>query len=156
MAAMEVILLKESEYIDYLLEDGPGGAAAAGSIGIGAGGVGYSNANTGGMGQVTSANPSSSIGVTTEPGYSAGGGTIGSGDISIPYNPGGRKKMFQKVESSRRGTNKRRNSRMISKLKGSVSKSDYTHNQGNIKPNKIMNFDSFSKDELSNVTHVKQ
>jgi hypothetical protein len=97
-------------------------------------------------------------GVTTEPGYSAGGGSVGSGDISVPYNPGGRKKVFQKIPvDNRKGTNKRRKNKMIQGLKNIFSqKQDYTAGQGGSKPSKIMNFDKFSKDDLNKVTRVKQ
>jgi len=39
------------------------------------------DAGTAGMGDVVGTSPSTNIGVTTEPGYSSGGGTIGSGDL---------------------------------------------------------------------------
>jgi hypothetical protein len=65
------------------------------------------------MGSVVSPQPSMFAGVTTEPGYSDGGGKVGSGDISVPYNPGGRKKVFQKISAdNRKGTNKRRKNKI--------------------------------------------
>jgi hypothetical protein len=157
-----MILEKEQDYVNYLNEDtatgGPSGAAGAATVGYGGGGVGYSNATTSGMGAVISPQPSMFAGVTTEPGYSAGGGSVGSGDISVPYNPGGRKKVFQKIPvDNRKGTNKRRKNKMIQGLKNIFSqKQDYTAGQGNSKPSKIMNFDNFSKDDLNKVTRVKQ
>jgi hypothetical protein len=158
----DLILEKESQYLNYINEDtatgGPSGAAGAATVGYGGNGVGYANATTAGMGAVVSPQPSMFAGVTTEPGYSAGGGSVGSGDISVPYNPGGRKKVFQKIAvDNRKGTNKRRKNKMIQGLKNIFSqKQDYTAGQGNSKPSKIMNFDNFSKDDLNEVTRVKQ
>jgi hypothetical protein len=158
----DLILEREQDYVNYLYEDtatgGPSGAAGAASVGYGGNGVGYSNATTAGMGSVVSPQPSMFAGVTTEPGYSAGGGKEGSGDISVPYNPGGRKKVFQKIPvDNRKGSSKRRKNKMIQGLKNIFSqKQDYTAGQGNNKPSKIMNFDSFSKGDLNKVTKVKQ
>jgi len=42
----------------------------------------YSGGSVAGMGAVVSAQPSAQSGVTTEPGYSSGGGSTGSGDIA--------------------------------------------------------------------------
>lgn len=159
----EEILKRESEYLEYLNEDsgtgGPSGAVNAGSVGYGGAGVAYSNASMSGSGAIVSAQPSNFAGVTTEPGYSAGGGTVGSGDISVPYNPGGRKKVFQKLaaNSDRKGSNKRRKNKIIQGLKNIFSqKQDYTASQGKSRPSKIMNFNNFSKEELNKVTKVKE
>jgi hypothetical protein len=154
----DLILQKEEEYINYLKEDGPGGAAAAASTGVGGGGVAYANASIGGMGSVVSPQPSQFAGVTSEPGYTLGGGRTGSGDISVPYNPGGRKKVFQKQSAydNRKGTNKRRKNKLLSGLKNVFSqKQDYTAKQGSTKSSKIMDFDKFSKEDLMRVTKVK-
>ena len=155
----ELIHQKEREYINYILEDGPGGAAAAASIGVGSGGVAYSNVTIGGAGPVISAQPSQFAGATTEPAFSAGGGKSGSGDISIPYNPGGRKKVFQKISTkldNRKGTNKRRRNKMIQGLKNIFAKKqDWTYGQSQVKqPSKILNFDSFEKEKINKVTKV--
>lgn len=42
--------------------------------------------NTSGLGAITGSTPSANVGVTTGDAYAAGGGTIGSGDISVPFN----------------------------------------------------------------------
>ena len=159
-----LILEREYQYSKSIIEDvsaagGPGGAAAAASIGVGGGGVGYANAAIGGMGAVVSAQPSTNVGVTTEPGYSSGGGKVGSGDISVPYNPGGRKKVFQKIPApdNRKGSSKRRKNKVLANLKSIfANKQDFTAGQGESKPKRVMNFDSFSKDELNKVTKLKQ
>jgi hypothetical protein len=156
----EMIIYKEKSYVDSILEDGPGGAAAAASIGVGGGGVGYANASIGGMGAVVSAQPSTFAGSTTGTAFTAGGGTVGSGDVSVPYNPGGRKKVFQKLAaplSDRRGTNKRRKNKILRGLKDIFSrKQDYTSNQGGVKKSKVMSFDQFDKEKITQVTKVKQ
>jgi hypothetical protein len=124
---------------------------------MGGGGVAYSNAATGGMGAVVAAQPSTNTGVTTEPGYSSGGGKTGSGDVSVPYNTGGTK-VFQKVPiDNRKGSNKRRKNKILAGLKSVFSnRQDFTAGQGKEKPSKLMSFDSFSKEELNKVTHNKQ
>jgi hypothetical protein len=152
---------KESEYLNYLFEDGatggPSGAAGAASIGMGGGGVAYGNAAIGGMGAVVAAQPSNNAGVTTEPGYSAGGGKTGSGDIGVPYNAGGTK-VFQKMPvDNRKGSNKRRKNKILAGLKSVfANRQDFTSGQGKDKPKRVMNFDNFTKDELSKVTRNKQ
>ena len=154
---------KEEEYSTYITEDvsgtgGPSGAVTSSATGVGGGGVAYSNANIGGMGAVVSPQPSSFAGVTTEPGYSAGGGKSGSGDIGVPYNAGG-KKVFQKVSSdNRRGSNRRRKNKVLAGLKQALGKKlDFTYGEGGSpKGGKIMSFDNFKKDNLSKVTKVSQ
>lgn len=142
-------------YEDTSGTGGPAGSSGAASIGMGGGGVAYGSAATSGMGGVVSSQPSAFSGVTTDPGYSAGGGSVGSGDLSVPYNPGGRKKVFQKIPvDNRKGTNKRRKNKMLSGLKQVMGKKfDFTAGQGQAKPKKVMNWETFSKEELSRVTH---
>lgn len=133
-------------------EDGDGG------IGMSGGGVAYANASIGGMGDVVSSQPSSYAGVTTEPGYTSGGGTVGSGDVSIPYNSGSNKKMFQKSKlDDRHGTSKRRKNKILRGLKDVFSKrQDFTAGQGAVKGKKVMNFNDFNKDDMNKVTKVTQ
>ena len=156
----EMISSKERDYIDSILEDGPGGAAAAASIGIGAGGVGYASAAIAGSGDIRASQPSIYAGSTSGDAYTKGGGSDGSGDMSVPYNPGGRKKVFQKLAapmSDRRGTSKRRKNKIIKNLKNIfANKQDYTANQGKVKKSNIMDFDKFSKDQFTKVTKVDQ
>ena len=157
----ELIFQKEVEYVEYLNEDtasgGPSGAVSSSSVGYGGGGVAYADASIGGMGSVVSPQPSIFSGVTTEPGYTSGGGKVGSGDVSVPYNPGGRKKVFQKIPvDNRKGSNKRRKNKMIQGLKNIFSqKQDYTANQGKTKTQKIMNFDKFTTDSINKPTKIK-
>jgi len=158
-----LIDIKESLYTDYLLEDvsgtgGPSGAAGASTIGIGGGGVAYSNAAFGGMGSVVAAQPSNNTGVTMDPAYTSGGGKTGSGDVGVPYNTGGTK-MFQKIPvDNRKGSNRRRKNKMLAQLKGAlIKRNDFTKGEGGApRQKKVMDFGSFSKDQLTKVTHVDE
>jgi hypothetical protein len=156
----EMILLKERDYIEYIYEDGPGGAAAAASIGVGGIGVGYSSAAIAGSGDIRASQPSIYAGSTTGDAYTKGGGFDGSGDVSVPYNPSGRKKVFQKLSapmSDRRGTSKRRKNKVLKNLKNIfANRQDFTDNQGEVKKSNIMDFDKFSKDQFSKVTKVEK
>jgi hypothetical protein len=139
-------------YRDFCLNEddstgGPAGAVASSSVGGGGNGVAYSNASIGGMGSVVAAQPSIYAGVTLDPGYSLGGGTVGSGDISIPYNSGPMK-VFQKIKNpldSRRGSAKRRRNKEVEELKNALSpKKDYTASKG-VNKMKIVSFDKFKE-----------
>ena len=52
--------------------------------------------SVGGMGAVVSAQPSGLAGSTIGTNWASGGGTVGSGDVSTPYNPSGSNRVFQK------------------------------------------------------------
>lgn len=150
---------RESEYYFSILEDTSATGSPSGAVGgvVGGGGVAYANAAFGGAGAVTAAQPSNFAGTTSDPSFSAGGGTEGRGDVGFPYNAGGNK-VFQKIPvDNRKGTNKRRKNQVLNGLKRNVmSRQDFTAGQGGVKPKKLLNFDSFSKDELNKVTKVNQ
>lgn len=150
---------RESEYYFSVLEDTSATGGPAGSVGavVGGGGVAYANAAIGGMGAVTSAEPSNFAGATSDPSFTAGGGKEGSGDLSVGYNTGGTK-VFQKIPvDNRKGSNKRRKNQLLAGLKRNlVSRQDFTAGQGEVKAKRVMDFDSFSKGELSKVTKVKK
>jgi hypothetical protein len=154
---------KELEYSEYIKEDGatggPSGSVNAASVGYGGGGVAYANAATGGMGAITAAQPANTAGVTTEPGYTSGGGKTGSGDIGVPYNAGGTK-VFQKVPADNRtgaSTNRRRKNKMLAGLKSVFAKrQDFTASQGKRTSPKVMNFNDFQKDKINTVTKIDQ
>ena len=74
---------------------GPAGSVGASSVGYGGGGV--ANVTTAGMGAVVSSQPSAFPGALNGTNWINGGGQSGSGDISVPYNPSGANRMFQKV-----------------------------------------------------------
>jgi len=150
---------RESEYYFSILEDTSATGGPAGSVGavVSGGGVAYANAAFGGAGAVTAAQPSNFAGATSDPSFTAGGGKDGSGDSSFPYNAGGNK-VFQKIPvDNRKGNSKRRKNQVLNGLKRTVmSRQDFTAGQGGARPKKLLNFDSFSKDELSKVTKVNQ
>jgi hypothetical protein len=65
------------KFDEFIIEDG--GAAGGGVASVGASSVS-------GMGGVVSAQPSSNAGQTISPGFEAGGGSEGSGDIGSGWN----------------------------------------------------------------------
>lgn len=166
-------LIREEEinYNEYLKENvsatgGPSGAVTSG--GIGSSGVALGNASITGMGNPSSPQPSSFAGVTTEPGYSAGGGFSGN-TISHPYNAGPKRTFIKTGVDDRTGRKNRRNIRQekeLTKLRAAMKskKQDYTAGEGGApkfsaqkKSSKIVSFDNFMKDKIVNqVTHVKK
>jgi hypothetical protein len=157
----------ENDYSNWISED-VSAAGGVSSIGVGGGGVAYGNASIGGSGAITSPQPSSYSGVTTEPGYSAGGGFDGT-SLSIPYNAAP-KKVFQKETAARFGSNKRRHGKEQAKIKAALQamkskRMDFTAGQGGApkfpkneapKGGKIMSWDNFQKDKMTQVTPVKE
>jgi len=155
---------KEREYASYLTEDtsatgGPAGAAASGGAGAYSGGVAMANAATPGMGAVVSAQPSSLAGSTIGSDWSNNGGKEGSGDISNPFPVGGKNFMYQKTpgemgkdHGARTGKKSRVKKQDLKALKDIFAKKqDFTAT----KQKKVMNFDDFQKQNLSQVTRVK-
>ena len=101
-----------------------------------------------GMGAVVSSQPSGLAGTTLGPNWASGGGTEGSGDISVPYNPGGANRVFQRLKNhGPRDAKRLRRKKSLKYLKNLFSKrQDYTANQG-----KVMNYDNFEKDDLMTI-----
>jgi hypothetical protein len=147
---------------EFLIEDtsatgGPAGSAGSSSVGYGGGGVSMANATTAGMGPVQSGQPSAFPGALNGVAWASGGGKEGT-DISVPYNPSGANRMFQKLPAFSKKkqsdpnviTKKSRHKQLDMKtLKDIMS---------NKKPSgKIMNFNDFeNKDISTKVTKVKQ
>ena len=75
--------------IESLLEDGGGTSATGGP-------------SVGGMGAVVNAQPSGLAGQTIGTNWASNGGTVGSGDVSVPYNPSGANRVFQKIPANTR------------------------------------------------------
>lgn len=117
------------------------------------------SATGGGMGSVVAAQPSGLAGATIGPNWGNNGGTVGSGDVSMPYNSGSNKNMFQQVEmgknhGSRTGKKSRKKKLDIKALKDVFSKrQDYTNGEGNdvTKPKKVMSFEDFYKNDINKV-----
>lgn len=132
------ILKNFNEYVDILFED-------VSSIGDG-------------IGNVVSAQPSSLPGQTIGADWAENGGTIGSGDVSTPYNTGIKKTVFTKSDMGinhgpMTGKKKRNKKLNLKELKKSF---DIKYNSENdtvskSKPKKVMNFNDFLKDDILNI-----
>jgi hypothetical protein len=101
-----------------------------------------------GMGAVVSSQPSGFAGTTLGPNWASGGGTEGSGDISVPYNPSGSNRLFQRLKNhGPRDAKRLRRKKSLKYLKNLFSKKqDYTANQG-----KVMNYNNFEKDDMMKI-----
>lgn len=152
-------LTKSSEYsslcekinrIESVMEDGGGTSATGGP-------------SVGGMGAVVNAQPSGLAGQTIGPNWASNGGSIGSGDISVPYNPSGANRVFQKIpapgfemgkDHGPRTGKKSRTKRLDMKTLKNIfaKKQDYTAGQGDVKKEpKVMSFDNFLKNDVNTV-----
>ena len=137
----EAIELKESN----LLED----TSATGGLSVG------------GMGAVVSAQPSGLAGTTIGPNWASGGGTVGSGDVSVPYNPSGANRMFQKLPAPmgknhgpRTGKKSRQKRLDLKALKNIFSKrQDYTAGEGEVKrgEKRVLDFNDFMKNDFTTI-----
>jgi hypothetical protein len=136
----EAILIKEN----MILED----TSATGGPSIG------------GMGAVVSAQPSGLAGSTIGTNWSNNGGTIGSGDVSIPYSINVSNRPSQKVpvqmgsnHGSRTGKKtrkKRMTLKTMQQLKNTLSqKQDYTKT-GEPK-SRVMDFNDFKKADINKI-----
>lgn len=154
----ELILRRENE----ILEDtsGTGGPVVSGSSvsAPSGGGVSMADASTSGMGGVYSSQPSAFPGSLNGAAWISGGGKDGSGDVSIPYNPGGANRIFQKMKSSmgkNHGSNTGKKHRLkrldLKKIQSLRSKNKED------KPKRVMKFDDFNKKNLvTKVTKVTE
>jgi hypothetical protein len=165
----EVIDLKEREYAKSLVEDtsatgGPAGAVAGSNVG--SGGVAMANAGIAGMGSVVGPQPSSLSGSTIGPAWSDHGGTLGSGDVSIPFPVGGKNFMYQKAPAGEMGKShgprtgkKSRVKKLDLKTLKNVfaQRQDFTTgSEKPVKSKKVLNFDDFQKNDFNKVTKVKE
>ena len=113
----------------------------------------------GGMGAVVSANPSSLAGATIGTSWSSHGGTVGSGDVGVPFNAGGKGAQMKvpvpmgKGHGAQTGKKSRVKKLDMKALKDIFAKrQDYTSGEGNVdRPSKVMSFDSFQKDAINTV-----
>lgn len=109
---------------------------------------------SGGSGAVVSSQPSGLAGATIGTNWSSGGGTTGSGDISIPYNPSGSNRMSQKIpvqmgsnHGSRTGKKtrkKRMTLKTMQQLRNTI-KQKQDHTKTGEPKSKVMDFDDFQK-----------
>lgn len=114
----------------------------------------------GGMGAVVSGQPSGLAGATIGTNWASGGGTTGSGDVSIPYNPSGSNRVFQKLpapmgkEHGPRTGKKSRVKRLdLKALKDAFAKrQDYTAGEGEVKKDKrVLDFNDFMKNDFNTI-----
>ncbi len=112
---------------------------------------------SGGMGAVVSAQPSGLAGTTIGQDWASGGGTVGSGDIGVPYNPSGSNRTFQTIPGKRKsrehGGKKGKKTRPKIDLK--ALKADFDKKQadeeGGEKPKKVVNFNDFLKNDFTTI-----
>ena len=111
---------------------------------------------SGGMGAVVSSQPSGLAGATIGTNWASGGGTVGSGDISVPYNPSGANRMQQKIpvmgsnHGPRTGKKSREKKLDLKALKSVFAKrQDFTAGQAKNGEKKVMSFDDFKKDDVN-------
>ena len=116
----------------------------------------------GGMGAVVSSQPSGLAGATIGTNWASGGGTEGSGDVSIPYNPSGVNRVFQKLpmgkdHGPRTGKKSRTKKLDIKALKDIFAKrQDFTageaeREQGVKGTGKVMSFNNFLKNDFNTI-----
>ena len=142
------VICEKINNIESIMEDGGGTSATGGP-------------SVGGMGAVVSAQPSGLAGATIGTNWASGGGTVGSGDVSVPYNPSGSNRVFQKIPAPSMGSNhgartgkKSRTKKLDMKaLKNIFAKrQDYTDGQGDVKREpKVMSFDNFQKSDVNTI-----
>ena len=112
-----------------------------------------------GMGSVVSAQPSGLAGQTIGTNWSSNGGTEGSGDVSVPYNPGGAVRATQKIpimgkdHGARTGKKSRTKRLDMKALRDVFSKrQDFTSGQGERKKEKkVMDFNDFTKSDINTI-----
>lgn len=104
-----------------------------------------------GMGSVVSAAPSSLAGATIGSAWSDGGGTEGSGDVSVPYNATGGNRMFQKFPMG-----KFHGAMTGKKKREKQPKFDFSKNTNKIKPfTKVMSFDDYTVNSINKINRLK-
>lgn len=137
-------LCEEISNIEKLMEDTSATGGPGGSVG--------------GMGAVVSAQPSGLAGQTIGTSWASGGGTVGSGDISVPYNPGGSNRMQQKIpvmgsnHGARTGKKSREKKLDIKALRDVFARrQDFTAGQTRSGEKKVMSFDNFKKDDVNKI-----
>ena len=115
-----------------------------------------------GMGAVVSAQPSGLAGQTIGPNWASNGGTTGSGDVSVPYNPSGTNRMFQKIpapmgkDHGARTGKKSRTKRLDMKTLQNIFKNrpkfgEKSSDEKKPGEKKVMDFNDFLKNDVNTV-----
>ena len=142
-------LCEKINRLESILEDGGGTSATGGP-------------SVGGMGAVVSAQPSGLAGATIGTSWASHGGTTGSGDVAVPYNPSGANRVFHKVPAPgfemgkghgpRTGKKSRVKKLDLKALKDVFAKrQDFTAGQSKNGEKKVMNFDDFQKNDVNTI-----
>jgi hypothetical protein len=115
---------------------------------------------SGGMGAVVSAQPSGLAGATIGTNWASSGGSMGSGDVSVPYNPSGSNRVFQKIPAPmgkdhgpRTGKKSRVKKLDLKALKDVFAKrQDFTDGQGeSTGKKKVLDFNDFLKNDFNTI-----
>jgi hypothetical protein len=110
---------------------------------------------SGGSGAVVSAQPSGLAGTTIGQDWASGGGTVGSGDIGVPYNPSGSNRTFQTIPGKRKsrehGGKKGKKTRPKIDLKALKADFDKKQAEEGEKPKKVVNFNDFLKNDFTTI-----
>jgi len=116
-----------------------------------------------GMGSVVSAQPSGLAGATIGTNWASHGGTTGSGDVSVPYNPSGANRVSQKIPSpmgkdhGARTGKKSRQKRLDMKTLQNIFKNrpKFGENSKDVDKRsgekKVMDFNDFAKSDINTV-----
>lgn len=108
----------------------------------------------GGAGSIVSAQPSGLAGSTIGLNWASGGGTTGSGDVSIPYNPSGSNRVFHKMpmgkdHGPRTGKRSRNKKLDLKALKTAFAKRNEF--EPSKKSKKVMDFNDFLKNDFTTI-----
>ena len=112
---------------------------------------------SGGVGAVVSAQPSGLAGATIGQDWASGGGTVGSGDIGVPYNPSGSNRTFQTIPGKRKSREHRstKSRKTRPKIDLKALKADFdrkkAEEEGGEKPKKVVNFNDFLKNDFTTI-----
>ncbi len=110
-----------------------------------------------GMGSVVSAQPSGLAGATIGTNWASGGGTTGSGDVSVPYNPSGANRVFHQVPmgkghgamTGKKSREKKIDLKALRDMFNKRKSADSTFKGNGEK--KVMDFNDFQKDEINKI-----
>jgi len=153
-------LVEDAKDIEDIINETTSATGGSSGGSVHSGGTSLSNATTAGAGAIQSSQPSALPGAMNGADWMNGGGEEGSGDISVPYNPSGANRVFQKVprmgknHGSRTGKKSREPKLDIKQLKTMLQHSKDAREKGEGK-GKVMSFDDFAKGHLKDVTKVK-
>jgi hypothetical protein len=116
---------------------------------------------SGGMGAVVSSQPSGLAGQTIGQNW-ASGGSDGSGDIGVPYNPSGSNRVFQKIPAPmskghgpRTGKKSREKKLDMKALKVAFDKRG-SFNKPKDRKGSVMNFDDFAKKNITSIKKISE